>query len=202
MRLSPPWSPACSAVIAAAVVSLLASCHSTHKKDTAEGASSGDLGKRLLKVDQTKTSEFEKKFDTASLGDRGLMKAMGKRSYSASDYKGNTTYKGSKDYQTKLFAQADKTSREQSHVSSMASKKERSSDKTFQTGDSRFSNKKAPGDHMAFNRSKQEFKTSDFGPGKKSLQDNKRPYFQPAGELDQGKTAYSEQDVKALLNRN
>ena len=201
MSICAPRLTVCLAVVAVAAISMLPACSSTQHKELADH-SSGKLEERTLKPNMNKISEFDKKFDTSSLGDRGAMKATGKKSFSTGDYKGNTIFKGSKDFKGKDFAQSAKTSREQTQVSGMGNKKEKSSDKVFATGDNRFSGKKAQDGNQVFNRSKQEFKTSDYAPGKKSLEDNKRPYFKPAGEVDKTKTAYSEQDVKALLNRN
>ena len=153
------------------------------------------------KGDMNKVSGFDKMLSSAALGDRGAMKVMGRKSFGAGDYKGNTTYTGSKDYQTKDFAGAGMTNRAQSQFSPMGSKKNTSADKTFATSDSRWAGKSAQGSEKVYGGSKQEYKTSAYGPGMKSLEKDKRPYFMPATDLDKTKS-YAEEDVKALLNRN
>ncbi len=177
----------------------LPACKSPAKKDP---LAPGRLDS-ITRPDEKKVSQYEKSFDTAAMGDRGAMKLMGKKSYSTQDYKGNTVFKGKdKSFHTSDFAQAGKTSREQKHMSPMADKMSKESGQVFKTKDSRFSGKKTKDGTLAFRQAGQQYKTNDFEPGKKSLEENKRPFFQPAGELDQKKTAYSEADVKALLNRN
>ncbi len=202
MRICASWLRACPAAFAAAAVALLPACHSTSSHEAASGQSTGGFTERMLKPNQNKVSPYDKKFDTSSLGDRGAMKVLGAKSYSTSKYAGNTDFKGLKNFQTKAFNQSGKTSREQTHSSPMGNKNDRASDQIFKTEDSRFSGKKSKENDLVFKRSTKQFQTSDYEPGKKSLEDNKRPYFKPGEKQDEAKTAYSEQEVKALLNRN
>ena len=201
MRICASWLRACPAAVAAAAVALLPACSSTSNNE-GSGHASGGFTERMLKPNQNKVSPYDKKFDTASLGDRGAMRVLGGKSYSTSKYAGNTDFKGLKNFQTKAFNQSGKTSREQTHSSPMGNKKDRASDQIFKTEDSRFSSKKSKENDLVFRRSTKQYQTSDYAPGKKSLEDNKRPYFKAGEKQDEAKTAYSEQEVKALLNRN
>ena len=182
------------------VLGMLTACHSSRpKRDphaplTWSERSSG-------KADKNKVSGFDKMIQTSAIGDRGAMKLVGSKSFSTSSYKGNTSYKGTKDYQIKEYAGVGKLNRAQNQLSNMGGKKSKVADKAFATNDSRWSGKTANANNKTFIGSNQQYKTADFQEAKKSLEDNKRPFFQPARDLDKTKT-YAEEDVKALLNRN
>ncbi|MDB6140027.1 MAG: hypothetical protein JWO94_3099, partial [Verrucomicrobiaceae bacterium] len=143
----------------------------------------------------------DKMLSSTALGDKGAMKTMGKKSFGTTDYKGKTQFTGSKDYKTKDFAQSGKPNRAETQLSSMGGKKSNVADKTFATNDSRWSTKSAQASGKVFNGSKQEYKTSEYGPAVKSLKNDKRPYFQAVTDMDKAKT-YPEEEVRALLNRN
>lgn len=201
MIFAAPVSARRFAVLGASLLlSALASCHSgkakrdPHAPLTWSERSSG-------KGDKNKVSGFDKMIKTSAIGDRGAMKLVGSKSYSTSSFKGGKDYKGSKDFQTKEYAGVGKMNRAQNQLSSLGGKTSKAAGKTFATNDSRWSGKTADANNKTFSGSGQQYKTSEFSEAAKSLESNKRPYFQPAHDLDKTKT-YAEEDVKALLNRN
>ena len=182
--------------------SLLTSCYSAaHPKRDPHEPLKWNERMAQQKGDMNKVMGADKTIKPSDIGDRGAMTVMGRKSYSAGDYKGNTDYKGTKSFKTKDFAGSNKTNRAETQLSRMGSQQSKVADKTFGTKDSRWSNKTAHTGDKSFRGSTTEYKTADFAPGKKSIEQNKRPYFQPATNLDKTK-AYAEEDVKALLNRN
>ena len=180
----------------------LTACHtSTHEKRDPHRPLTYNERTAGQKGDSNKVSKFDKMLNSSALGDRGAMKAVGKKTFGTDEYKGNTKYSGTKAYQTKDFAQAGKPNSAQTKMSAMGTQKSKVSDKIFATTDSRWSGKAAQGNDKAFKNSTQQYKTGDYGAAKKSIEDNKRPYFAPATGLDKSKT-YDEEAVRTLLNRN
>jgi len=184
-------------------MAVLASCHSptTHaKRDPHEPLK---WNERISKQtgDMNKVAGFNKVVKPTDIGDRGTAEVFTGQAYGTSAYKGNTQFKGAKDYKTKDFSGAGKPNRAQNQLSSMGTKKDRDGSKTFGTKDSRWATKTAQGNDKTFHGATSQYKTGEFEPGSKSIEKNKRPYFLPAKDLDKTKT-YAEQDVKALLNRN
>ncbi len=188
-----------------AMAGMLSSCHtSSNKKTKKDPHAPLTFNQRTAtkKGDINKVSQFDKMLTSSSLGDRGAMKSVGRKSFSTSAYKGNTKFSGSKDYATKDFTQGGKSNRAQSQISSMGMKKSNQADKTFATSNNRWDGKKANSNDKVFSGSSQEYKTSQYGDAAKSLEQNKRPYFLPStGSPEKSKT-YAEEDVKRLLNRN
>lgn len=186
-----------------AMAGMLTSCHTTSKKPKRDPHQPMTFNERTAsrKGEVNTMSKFDKMLSNSSLGDRGATKALGKRSFSTSNYQGNTKFSGSKDYATKDFTQSGKSNRAQTQLSAMGMKKNNQADKTFATSNSRWAGKKSTDDSKVFDGSKHEYKTAQYGEAAKSIENNKRPYFMPATGADKGKT-YAEEDVKALLNRN
>jgi len=187
-----------------AMAGVLASCQSSSnkrpKKDPHAPLTFNERsGNRKGEIN--KMSKFDKMLTSASLGDRGAMKSVGKKSFGTSSYMGNTKFSGSKDYMTKDFAQSGQGNRAQTQIAAMGMKKSNQADKAFATSNSRWDGKKSGDDSKVFDGSKQEYKTSSYGDAAKSLEQNKRPYFLPATGVEKPKT-YAEEDVKKLLNRN
>ncbi|MDB6072443.1 MAG: hypothetical protein JWO89_83 [Verrucomicrobiaceae bacterium] len=188
-----------------ATLSLLPACHTTgSKKPKRDPHAPQTFNERTAgrKGEINKVSQFDKTLSSTSLGDRGAMKSMGRKSYSSSAYKGSAgEFSGMKDYQAKDFAQSSKGNRAQSQLSTMGSKADREAGRSFATNKSRWSGKAAArGNDKTYVGSGQHYQTAEFGEGKKAIEKDKRPYFLP-GEVDKSK-AYAEEDVKRLLNRN
>lgn len=173
-----------------------------HSESPAPQKSSRGMQARLLKPDMNKGNPFEKQFNTASAGDRGAMKSFGSKSYRTSDVNGLKSYSGVKSFKTGEYSQAGKLSRMGSATSSFASKDSRMGSKAFATKDSKFGGMTARQDNQSFRDGNSVYKTAEFEPARKSLDDNKRIYIE-AGERDPSKNAnaYAEDDVKRLLGR-
>ena len=185
-----------------ALLCTLTSCHSPKgpKRDPHEPISWSERISQQ-RPDNNKASKFDKMLSSSELGDRGAMKVMGRRSYGTSDFKGQKTYTGSKDFKTKDYNGAGKTNRAESQLSRLGSQESKAGNKTFATTDSRWSRKDANGSDKVFHGSDSSYKTAEFEPAKKSIDQNKRPYFLPSGKIDE-KKVYDEQTVRGLLNRN
>ena len=197
----------CRSLVALAMIALLGlltSCMSSRgpKRDPHEPLKWNErMAKQKSDANNNKASGFDKMLSTSAIGDKGTAKALGMRSYSTADYQGQTKYSGVKDFHTKDFAGSGKTNRAETQLSAIGKKEPTYAGKTFGTQESRWSSQMSKANDKTFRGSTTEFKTNDYQPASKSIEQNKRPYFQPAKDLDKTK-AYPDQDVKALLNRN
>jgi hypothetical protein len=152
---------------------------------------------------KSKTHSFDKSFNTAAAGDRGAMKLLGSKTYHSSDYSGLKSFSGTKDYHTNEFSQSGKKSRWGSQTSRYETQANSMSGKTFSTKKSQFDGQAAHDSSKSFHGSSQTFKTGDFQPAAKSIEDNKRPMIEQAkpGEAARNANAYSEDEVRKLLGR-
>jgi hypothetical protein len=191
-----------AALMAIALTALLGACaqHETSSTSTKPRT----MESRLLRPDMKKGNPFDKEFNTASAGDRGGMKSLGRKGYKTDDVAGLKAFGGgTRSFHTKDFSQAGKSSRYLSQESHFSSQKSTFGDKTFATKKSQFDGDAAHEGSQTYQGGDDVFKTGDFGPATKSLKANKRVVFDTFTSGDKPKTAnsYSEDDVKRMLGR-
>ena len=180
---------------------ILPGCQHTRTISKSKGPST--MESRMLHPDMKKGNPFDKEFNTASAGDRGGTKSLGAKGFHTSKATGFKDYGGAgKSFHTGDFAQAGKQSHMGKESSAFGSQKNRMGGQTFATKDSKFSGMAAKQNSKSYRDSNSVYQTSDFGPAKKSFEDNNRVVLE-RGERDANKNAnaYSEDDVKRLLNR-
>lgn len=185
-------------------LTLMSACSSSSKKDEEEktGASSGGLSRFMDKGFDKKKKEFNK--DIRSRYDQQTFtadKTIKDRQFKTDKFNGKSDYNGSHDYKAKDFSQADKKSREESHSFEQGDKKPRESDKSFTTKDSRLGDDKAREGDKSFARSEERFKTRLVSDAAKAQKKEQKPLMIPKDGAD-GKTAYTEEEVRRMLNRN
>lgn len=164
----------------------------------------GSMQRRMLKPDMTKSHPFEKAFNTASAGDRGHMKSWGRKGFHSNDVAGMKEFGGgSRSFKAGEFSQAGKTSRWGSKDSSYGTQTNRMSGQNFDTKSSRYEGQTARQNSQVFQQSGDAYKTGEFQPAKKSLDDNKRVVREIGSPTDSAPSAnaYSEDEVKRLLGR-
>ena len=184
-----PLNRACWLSLAALALS---ACSSADKTDSDQRSS---MESRLMKADTGKYL-YEKEFNTAGAGNRGAMKNFGSKTYQTGDFGGQ------KDYKTGAFSQAGKMSRMGSQDSRFGSQTNRMSDSTFATKDSKLGSTQARQGTQEFRDAGTTYKTGDFAPASKSLNDNKRIYLDTSGAAETpSANSYSEDQVKRLLGR-
>jgi len=192
VSLNHPFLRLCCVTLMA--LAMTACSSSDNKKSTP--ASRGGMESRLMRADTSKNL-YEKEFNTASIGNRGNMKKFDSQTYRTGEFSGQKTYK------TGLFSQAGKTSRMGSQDSRYGSQTNRMSDSIFATKDSKFGSTVARQDGQAYRDGNTNYKTGEFAPAKKALDDNKRIYLDTSTGDDKptNANAYSEDQVKRMLGR-
>ncbi len=178
------------------VVAIAITACSSSDKTASTPASRGGMESRLMRADTSKNL-YEKEFNTASAGNRGNMKKFDTQSYRTGEFSGQ------KNYKTGLFSQAGKVSHMGSQDSRYGSQDNRMSKSIFATKDSTFGNTVARQGGQTFRGGDTSYKTGEFAPAKKALDDNKRIYLDTSTGDDQSTNAnaYSEDQVKRMLGR-
>lgn len=164
----------------------------------------GDMERRMLKPDMTKTHPFEKAFNTASVGDKGHMKSWNRKGFHSNDVAGMKDFGGgTRSFKAEEFSQAGKTSRWGSKDSRYGSQANRMDGQSFDTKSNRYEGQMARQGTQVFQPSGDAYKTGEFQPAMKSLNDNKRLVRETGSSADSAPSAnaYSEDEVKRLLGR-
>ena len=188
----------------AVLASALMSCAQNDKDKRDPLNTQGSMQRRMLKPDMSKSHPFEKAFNTASAGDRGGMKSWGRKGFHSNDVAGMKEFGGgSQSFKAGEFSQAGKSSRWGSKDSSYGSKANRMSGQNFDTKTSRFECQMAKQNSQMFQQGNDTYRTGEFQPAKKSLDDNKRVVIEVGapGDSAPSANAYSEDEVKRLLGR-
>lgn len=188
----------------AVLASALMSCAQHDKEKPDPLNTQGSMQRRMLKPDMTKTHPFDKAFNTASAGDKGHMKSWNRKGFHSNDVAGMKDFGGgSRSFKAGEFTQAGKTSTWGRKDSKFGSQTNRMSGQNFDTKSSRFEGQMADQNSQVFQRSNDAYKTGEFQPAKKSLDDNKRIMREVGSPADAAPSAnaYSEDEVKRLLGR-
>lgn len=151
---------------------------------------------RLMRADTSKNL-YEEEFNTASMGNRGNMAKFNAQTFRTSEFSGQ------KDYKTGLFSQAGKMSPMGSKDSRYGSQSHRMSTSVFATKDSKLGSTIARQNGQSYRDGSVSYKTSEFAPARKSLDDNKRIYLDTGEgtEANPNANAYSDDQVKRMLGR-
>ena len=186
----------CCCLSAIVLTMMLAACSSPKQENEPL-----KFEERINRQQKSMTSMYDKDFNTSSAGDRGGMKWFQKKGFHTDEFSGQKSYAGVKDYKTKGFSQAGKTSRYGSQDSHLGKMDNRMGSSSYATKDSRYSSMSASQGDQSFQGSDRTFKTGEFQPAKKSINDNKRIFIDSSGEPEKSADAYSESQVRRLLGR-
>ena len=188
----------------AVLASALMSCAQHDKEKPDPLNTQGSMQRRMLKPDMTKSHPFEKTFNTASAGNHGNMKSWNRKGFHSNDVAGMKEFGGgSRSFKAGEFSQTGKTSRWATKDSRYGSQTNRMSGQNFDTKSSRYEGQMAPQNSQVFQQGNEAYKTGEFQPAKKSLDDNKRVAREVGspGDAAPSANAYSEDEVKRLLGR-
>lgn len=121
--------------------------------------------------------------------------------FKTKDYAGKHEFHGSDKYKTSEFSQVGKSSRESDEAFKGATKSARESNESFDTSASRYASQQSRDRSKVFGDANEEFETGSVRDVVRSQKKNQRPeIIQKSGE--RGKTAYTEDDVRRMVNRN
>lgn len=180
-----------------------AACSSSKKTDEPGGATVSGLNRFMDKGFDKKSGQFDRnivsQFDQRRYGGGRKFK---EDSFHTESFAGKHDYKGADDFKAKEFSQSGKTSREASQEYSRADKAPREADQKFASKDSGYDDQKARQGGQEFSGDDKSFKTGEVRDAAKSQKKNTRPEIIPKDETEDGKSVYSEAEVKRLVNRN
>lgn len=125
---------------------------------------------------------------------------LGKKSYKASQYGGNTAYTHTPGFKTSNYAAGDNKSNLQKQSFTQGDKKSSAANASFKTADSSLTDKAAREGRQTFSGEDEVFKTTSNRDALRSQEKNDRPKFIQLEEQSR-KPAYSEDQVRRLLGR-
>lgn len=189
----------------------LGACSSSEREPADDGSTQG----RLLRASLTdprksadKRSSFERQRETT--GQKSSIASFFQRqSVKNRSFTGSKAYHSGDDFKAGRFNQSSKKSPAGDDAFSRAGQRfEQASQtpaetgKNFATSASRYQNQPATQEGDAFHDATDRFATSPVRDALKSQQKNERPKILPNPARQEGKTAYSEDEVKRMVNRN
>lgn len=177
---------------------LLAACSSGGKPSAAQRPMSESMEKRLMRWDMNKRSSFE---SSLVRNQSGMGKHLQQRGFHAKDYKGNTAYRVPKTLKQDSFSGADDRSRLASQTFSGAGQKNRLAKETYSTPAAREDGSQARQQNAVFRESNDVFKTGEVRDAARSQAENKRPLIIKNETESTDAAAYSEDEIRRLVNR-
>jgi hypothetical protein len=196
--------------VPALVTMLVVSCSSSSKDEAAgdtaaDGApQQGDISKYMQRGWDPKARDFDhqirSQFDQQSFAAGKNLKT---REFRTGDYTGQRSFKNATDYQAGEFSQADKRSRDAASGFRAAGTTSRDAGRTFATDTSRDADRQSRDAGRRMAGADERFATGAVRDALQSQQKNNRPkIIKSLNEGFEGRTAYSEADVKRMVNRN
>jgi hypothetical protein len=195
-------SPFLQCVLGCVMMLLIASCSSSKKSDEPAGATNSGLNRFMDKGFNRKKGEFDtgiaSQFDQKNFG---TDKKVKEQQFQTDSFAGKHDYTGTSDYKSKEFTQSGQESRAGKETYTGSSKTSQVADKSFDTKDSSEGSQEAKQGDKSFAGGNETYKTTDVRDAAKSQKKNVKPEIRPA-EDEEGKSVYSEADVKRMVNRN
>jgi hypothetical protein len=174
----------------------------TERKPVASGLER-KMSDRLRNWDVNQKSPFEKQFSAIANTGKDADSMFTSKAFHTSNYGGNKTYAGMKNFHSKEFAQSKKGSRYETQSSNYAKQDSRYATQisAYASKDSPMGTQAASQDKKSYRDANEAFGTGDFRAGKKSMDENNRPKIF-VGELEPGaKTTFTEAEIKRMVNR-
>jgi len=180
---------------------VLCQCSSSKKKkvDPAEQS----LVKRTTSgVDMNKRSSYEKYMNDPKLSKSSAGSYFQKQSHHSKNFNGGDSFSGQKEFKTSESIYGRSKSKNFDMTYAMGDKQALGKNNSFKAGESRFGNQKAREGDSLFGGADNQFKTGSALTRSKSL--GKAPkIIENYNDRGEGKkSAYSEEEVRRLLNRN
>jgi hypothetical protein len=185
----------------------LVSCSSGEKKPEPKKAD-GSLTSRMLMPDRNKRSDFDTAREKTTGQKSGIAGFFQRQSVKGDAYTGKKSFRAGKGFKTAEFSQSDLKNRASKERSKIEGQRFNQSDTTaregsqvFGTEASRYDNQAARQQGGVFSEADERFGTSAVRDASKSQQKNVRPLIIDSYQKE-GKSAYSEDDVRRMVNRN
>jgi hypothetical protein len=187
-----------------AIMLLTVGCSSSKKKKTKDtGAETSRLNSIQTKgydrkkgeYDHSIRSEYDQKNYTAD-------KKVKDQKFRTDSFTGKHNYTGSTEYKSKEYSQSNKMSRDQKGLFYGARKTPRDASQSYSTKDSRYDSQMSKQNDKGFADQNDTFKTGEVRDAAKSMKKNTKPLMIPKDEADPAKSAYTEADVRRMVNRN
>jgi hypothetical protein len=200
MRRSLPFS---RALMFAFSIGFLPQCSSDSKKrPEPEGATVSRIDSTMNKGFDRKKKQydtnFRSEFDQKTFSTNKNVKGQ---KFKTDSFNGAQPFKGTSEYKAGEYSQSDMKNRAAGQTFSEAGKKPQETNQTFATSDSRYGSQSSKESGQTFAGGDDVFKTRTEREAAKAQKKNVLPKI--IKEEDQGgKSVYSEQDVKQMLNRN
>jgi hypothetical protein len=193
----------------ALLIFALASCSSSSgDKKPEPKKKDGSLTSRILMPDRDKRSDFDLARDKTTGKKSGIAGFFQRQSLRGDSFTGKKTFNTDKGFKTAGFSQADLQNRSLSERNRIGGQRYNQADgvaregsKTFGTGSSSFDDQMATQQGDAFSQSDERFGTSAVRDASRSQRKNVRPLI-IKNYQQEGKSAYKEEDVKRMVNRN
>lgn len=192
-----------SALFLLGTLSVAAGCSSSKKKkETFTGATGSSISRVQDKGWDRKKREYDhsvrSEFDQKTFSAKSKVKD---KTFKTDNFSGKHDYKGASAFKSKEYADAGKQSREAKEHFKDGAKTSKEASKDFATKNSKFDNQKLHGADKSFADANDTYKTGEVRDAAKSQKKNTKPKILPKEDA-MGKSVYTEDDVKRLLNRN
>lgn len=192
-----------------AASTLLCACSSSDPQSADNESTQGRLMRAsLAKEDRSLRSSFERQRQTT--GQKSSIASFFQRkSVKNGSFTGSKAFHSGRDFKAGQFTQSGKKSAAGDDAFSRAGQRFSQADqspaeagKSFSTSASRYQSQTATQEGDTFTDASDRFATSPVRDALKSQQKNERPKVTPNPARQEGKTAYSEDEVKRMVNRN
>jgi len=180
---------------------VLCQCTSTKKKKEDPAAQS--LVKRTTSgVDMNKRSKYEKYMSDPKLANSSAGSHFQKQTHHSKSFNGGDSYSGQKEFKTSESIYGRSKSKNFDMTYALGNKQALNKNNSFKAAESRFGSQKAREGDSLFSGADNEFKTGSALTRSKST--GKAPkIIENYNDRGEGKkSAYSEEEVRKLLNRN
>jgi len=188
----------CVRAIAGLALGLVGGACSSPEAEVKNKPMSDSMQSRMMDTNMNKRSSFESAMVTQN---SGMGSYLEKQGYKSKEYSGNKEFQVPKTLKQGPFSGAEKSSWLGKQQFQGAGKTSRMGESQFATKEAREGTKEASQQGKMFGGSDKTFKTGEVWDAAKSQKENKRPdIVKPnGGRVDE--TAYSEDEIRQMVNR-
>lgn len=188
--------------LSAGVVLCQCSTKTTSKKKKVDPSEQKLLQRTTSGVDMTKRSQYEKYMSDPKLAKGSAGSYFQKQTHNSKNFGGNNSFSGQKQFKTNESIFGKSKSKNFDMTYALGDKQALSKNNGFKASESRFGNQKAREGGSLFSGADNQFKTGSALTRSKSF--GKAPkIIENYNDRGEGKkSAYSEDEVRKLLNRN
>jgi hypothetical protein len=181
---------------------VLCQCTSTKKKKKVDPSEQSLQTRTTSGMDMSKRSKYEKYMSDPKLANSSAGSHFQKQMHNSKSFNGSNSYSGQKEFKTGQSVYGKSKSKNFDMTYALGDKQALSKNNGFKAGESRFGNQQAREGDSLFGGADNQFKTGSALTRSKSF--GKAPkIIENYNDRGEGKkSAYSEDEVRKLLNRN